>query len=160
MPYLSTRLYVDLNLTPILESLLGVASYAGIAIRVVFFYQLLVKKSIRRQEYLVLRKFVCLKFFFVLTGREVLNSWKSLWINSLNIVTYSSQLWQSDIVTLWHILSSQIVYDPQAKISHRFFSTIIKFFRHFAFQPKLQTRLLVSGRSPECSDCLLRFMEQ
>ena len=63
MPYLSTRLYVDLNLTPILESLLGVASYAGIAIRVVFLYQLLVKKSIRRQEYLVLRKFVCLKFF-------------------------------------------------------------------------------------------------
>ena len=23
-----------------------------------------------------------------------------------------------------------------------------------------QTRLLVSGRSPECPDCLLRFMEQ
>ena len=23
-----------------------------------------------------------------------------------------------------------------------------------------QTRLLVSGRSPECSDCLLSFMEQ
>ena len=23
-----------------------------------------------------------------------------------------------------------------------------------------ETRLLVSGRSPECSDCLLRFMEQ
>ena len=23
-----------------------------------------------------------------------------------------------------------------------------------------QTRLFVSGRSPECSDCLLRFMEQ
>ena len=25
---------------------------------------------------------------------------------------------------------------------------------------KRETRLLVSGRSPECSDCLLRFMEQ
>ena len=25
---------------------------------------------------------------------------------------------------------------------------------------QIKTRLLVSGRSPECSDCFLRFMEQ
>ena len=25
---------------------------------------------------------------------------------------------------------------------------------------EMKTRLLVSGRNPECSDCLLRFMEQ
>ena len=25
---------------------------------------------------------------------------------------------------------------------------------------KIETRLLVSGQSPECSDCVLRFMEQ
>ena len=28
------------------------------------------------------------------------------------------------------------------------------------FHEQIETRLLVSGRSPECSDCLLRFMEQ
>ena len=34
-------------------------------------------------------------------------------------------------------------------------------FRHFRrkSEKKFYTRLLVSGRSPECSDCLLRFME-
>ena len=31
-------------------------------------------------------------------------------------------------------------------------------FRYFC--TKIRTRLLVSGRSPECSDCRLRFMEQ
>ena len=28
------------------------------------------------------------------------------------------------------------------------------------FSEKTITKLLISGRSPECSDCLLRFMEQ
>ena len=39
-----------------------------------------------------------------------------------------------------------------------FFSSIL--FEYAVEEHKEQTRLLVSGQSPECSDCLLRFMEQ
>ena len=35
-----------------------------------------------------------------------------------------------------------------------------KFFCACPVETEKLTRLLVSGRSPECSDCLLRFMEQ
>ena len=40
------------------------------------------------------------------------------------------------------------------------FSYLLLLIEAYNLATKTDTRLLVSGQSPECSDCLLRFMEQ